>query len=148
MNLQLYFNYTKKDIENIEKEIIDKNNNWLNNIKNKKNINPIDFLNSYLYNLSQFDYIYGIIKFLKYVSPQKDIRTASSLFELNLKEYFLNFYKSSENYKIFLILKKLKNNNDKNNINKLIKNILKLFEDNGVNLDKKINLNLLKIIKN
>jgi len=134
MNLPLYFNYSVKDIENIEKKIIDKYDDWIFTIK-KNPVNPIDFLNSYLYNLSEFDYIYGSIKFLKYVSVNKDIRDASSKFELNIKEYFLNFFKSYENYKLFLILKKIKLEN--NNQKKLIKNILKSFEDNGAKLNIK-----------
>ena len=134
MNLPLYFNYSVKDIENIEKKIIDKYDDWIFTIK-KNTVNPIDFLNSYLYNLSEFDYIYGSIKFLKYVSVNKDIRDASSKFELNIKEYFLNFFKSYENYKLFLILKKIKLEN--NNQKKLIKNILKSFEDNGAKLNIK-----------
>jgi len=147
MDLPLYFNYSVKDIENTEKKIIDKYESWIFNIKNNNEISPIDFLNSYLYNLSEFDYIYGSIKFLKYVSINKDIRDASSKFELNIKEYFLNFFKSYENYKLFLILKKLKLENNNNNQKKLIKNILKLFEDNGAKLNIKHKTKFIKYDK-
>jgi Zn-dependent oligopeptidase len=137
MNLPLYFNYSVKDIKSIEKNIINKYDDWIFNIKNNNDINAIDFLNSYLYNISEYDYIYGSIKFLKHVSPNKDIRDASSQFEINIKEYFLNFFKSYENYKLFLILKKIKlEKNNNNNQKKLIKNILKSFEDNGAILNK------------
>ena len=136
MDLPLYFNYSIKDIKNIEKKIIDKYDDWIFNIKNNTDIKPIDFFNSYLYNFVEFDYICGAIKFLKYVSVNKDIRDASSQFELNIKEYFLNFFKSYENYKLFLILKKLKLEKNNNNQKKLIKNILKSFEDNGAKLNK------------
>jgi Zn-dependent oligopeptidase len=137
MDLPLYFNYSVKDIENIEKDIINKYDNWLINIKNNKNISPNDFLNSYLYCLSEFNYTYGGIIFLKYVSPNKDIRDASSQLDLNMKTYFLNFFKSVENYKLFLILKKIKiDDNDKNNKKKLIRNIFKSFEYNGIKLNK------------
>jgi len=136
MNIPLSFNYSIKDIETIEKKIIASYNKWLNDVKNNEKISPHDFLHSYLYNLNAFDYTFGAIKFLKYVSPDEKIRKASSLFELNIEKYFLNFYKSSENYTLFLILKKIKEN-DNDNIQKLIKNILKSFEDNGVSLDIK-----------
>lgn len=48
----------------------------------------------------------------------------------------MTFYESIENYKLFLILKKIKfKRNDKNNTQKLIKNILKDFEYNGVQFE-------------
>jgi len=136
MNIPLSFNYSVKDIEVIGEKIIDTYNKWLNYVKENKKISPYDFLYSYLYNLNNFDYIFGAIKFLKYVSNDEKIRKASSLFELSIEKYFLNFYKSSENYRLFLILKKIKEN-DNDNIQKLIKNILKSFENNGVSLDMK-----------
>lgn len=144
MDLPLFFNYTIKDIKNIEKAIINKNETLLIILKNNIDINPNEFLNLYLYNLTEYEYIYGSINFLKYVSPKEDIRKAASLFGLNIKEYFLNFFKSSDNYELFLILKKVKIENDNRdnadnykNTKKLIKNILKSFEDNGAKLFKK-----------
>jgi thimet oligopeptidase len=146
MDIPLYFNYSVKDIQNIEKKIINKCNNWLIYIKNNKNITPNDFLDSYLYNLSEFDYIHGSINFLRHVSSDEKIRKASSLFELNIKKYFLNFF--NENYKLFLILKKIKiEENDNNNKKKLIKNILKLLENNGVLLNKNNKIKLIKFDK-
>lgn len=139
MKLPIHFNYSIKDIKNIQQKIIDTHSEWINNIKKDKNILPIDFLNSYLYNLSEFDYIYDSINFLKYVSTNESIRNECFNSELALKKYFLNFFKSEDNYKLFLILKKIKinKNNDPDNLAKLIKNIIKSFEDNGVNLPKK-----------
>ena len=147
MDLPLYFDYTVKDIENIGDKIINKYDNWLIIVKNNKNIKPNDFLNSYLYNLSEFNYIYGIINFLKYVSSNEDIREASTQFQFKLNDYFLNFYKSYDNYMLFLILKKIKSDDTKNNTKKLIKNILKLFEYNGIHLDKKNKDNIIKYNK-
>jgi Zn-dependent oligopeptidase len=136
MDLPLYFNYSSKDIENTKNKIISKYNKWLNNVKNNKNISPRDFLNSYLYNLSEFDYIYGTINFLKYISPDEKIRKSSSNFELEIEEYILNFFKSNDNYKLFKILKKIKFKNDKDNTKKLIEKIFKLFELNNANVIK------------
>jgi Zn-dependent oligopeptidase len=133
MNVPLKFNFTVNDIKDIEKEIIKNNEEWLKKVKLDKDLTPEDFLKSYLYKDNKFDYIHQIIIFLKYVSPYKDIRDASSNYELKLKKYFMNFYESSENYQLFLILKKLKfKKNDINNTRKLVKNILKEFEYNGV----------------
>ena len=143
-NIPLYFNYNVNDIIQIEKDIIEINNQWLESIKEVKN--PYDFLNSYIYLHSKFDYIYNAIIFLKDVSPQKEIREASIQFHLNLNYYFLNFFKSNKNYQLFLILKKIKKN-DKNNIQKLIRNIFKSFEDNGVHLNKKDKKEYIKIDK-
>ena len=124
MELPLYFNYSVNNIKKIEKEIINTNKEWLKNIKLIKNIDPYDFLESYVYKESKFDYIYYPIIFLKYVSTNKDIRIASNNFELHLKNYYINFYNSDENYNLFSILKKIKTN-DNNNIQKVIKRILK-----------------------
>ena len=136
MNIPIRFNYTITEIKNIEKEIINNNKIWLKNMKLQKNLNPDFFLKSFLYNDDKFDYIYQTIIFLKYVSSDKDIIDACSSFELNLKEYFMNFYESIDNYKLFLILKKIKfKKNDKDNTQKLVKNILKEFEYNGVQFE-------------
>jgi Zn-dependent oligopeptidase len=132
-------NYSVKEIKNIERNIKKTFSKWLLHIKLQKNINPDTFLESYLYNLEKFNYITGIINFLKEVSPYKKIRNASLLFQLNIEKYFLDFYKNPENYKLFMILKTIKNSNSYNNINnkeKLIKIILKPFEDNKKSLSK------------
>ena len=137
MDIPIYFNYTKSDIKNIEKEIIQKHNKWLSEIKDLY-LDPTEFLDSYLYYSSEFNYIEGVINFLKYVSPDHRIREASSKFHLKLIKFYCDFFRSEENYKLFLILKKIKiPNPDRNNLKKLIKNIIKAFEDNGVNLNKK-----------
>ena len=147
MKLPVYFNYSPKDIKNIQATIIKTNNIWLE--ETRKNINkltPSQFLDSYIYNSKKFDYISGSIIFLKYISDSEKIREASIEFDLNLKKYFLNFFKSTENYKLFLILKKIKiKKKDKDNTKKLIKNILKSFEDNGVHLKKELKEDFIKI---
>ena len=145
MNLPIHFNYTVSDIKNIEKEIIQNNNNWLQFVK-ESTLTPEDFLESYLYKDKKFDYIYHVIHFLKYVVNDHKIKKACSDFELNIKKYFTNFYKSEENYKLFLILNKIKiNKNDPNNKKKLIKNILKNFKYNGVHLPKNQKNEFIKI---
>jgi Zn-dependent oligopeptidase len=146
MDLPISFDYTSKEIINIKDKIIDVNEKWIISMKNNKNIDPQKFLDSYLYKLSEFDYIYDIINFLKYVSTDKNIRDASSMFILNLEEYFIDFFKSIDNYNLFLILKKIKKN-DVNNTQKLIKNILKNFENSGVKLKKSDKLKYIKIEK-
>jgi Zn-dependent oligopeptidase len=133
------FNYTVSEINNISDKIINNHKKWFENIKNKKDICPSDFLDSYLYDsLNNFDYIYNTIIFLRYVSEKKDIRNASSDFDLKIKKYFSDFYSSTENYKIFTILENLDidkyDKNNSNNTKKLIKNILKNFEEHGCNL--------------
>ena len=148
MEVSIRFNYSVNEIKKIQKDFINNEKNWINNIKNNKNITPYEFLQSYIYKNNKFDYILNTIIFLKYVSNNKNIRNACNNLELEVKKYNLNFYKSSTNYKLFLILKKIKiENNDKNNLKKLIKKILKEFEDNGVNL-KKNNKNKLTKINN
>lgn len=132
MNIPLKFNYKIDDLQNIKNNIINTHKEWMKNIKNNQNITPTEFLNSYLYNSSKFDYISGILNFLTHVSPDKNIREFTTI---SLQKYFLDFFKSTDNYNLFLILKKIKvDKNDENNTKKLIKNILKSFEDCGVNL--------------
>ena len=136
MNVPIRFNYTINDIKKNQEDIIKTHEIWLKNIKLEKDLDPNFFLNSYLYKDVKFNYISQTIIFLKYVSPDKDIRDACSNYELKLKKYFMTFYESIENYKLFLILKKIKcKKNDKNNTQKLIKNILKDFEYNGVQFE-------------
>jgi Zn-dependent oligopeptidase len=145
MEIPIYFNYSIGDIKNIEKEIINSNKLWINTIKKEiknKRISPKQFLESFLYNSSQFDYIVESIIFLQEVSPNKELRDASANFQINLDKYFINFYSSKKNYNLFLILKKLKidysfNGKDINNTKKLIKNIFKRFKDNGIELSSK-----------
>ncbi len=135
MDLPIKFNYSITQIKNIEKDFINNEINWINSIKNNKTLTPLEFLNSYIYKNSKYNYIVNSIIFLKYVSPNKNIRNACTNFDLTIKKYYLNFYKSSENYKLFLILKKIKvKNDDPNNLKKLIAKILKEFENYGVNL--------------
>jgi hypothetical protein len=105
MELPIKFNYTLSQIKKLEKDFINNEVNWIKNIKSNKNITPIDFLNSYIYKSSKFDYIINVIIFLKYVSPDKSIRDACSNFQLEIKKYNLDFFKSEENYKIFLHMK-------------------------------------------
>lgn len=148
MELPIKFNYTLSQIKKLEKDFINNELNWIKNIKSNKNIKPIDFLNSYIYKSSKFDYIINVIIFLKYVSPDKSIRDACSNFQLEIKKYNLDFFKSEENYKIFLILKKIKiNKDDNNNLKKLINKILREFEDYGVNLKKSEKDKFIKINK-
>ena len=142
MELPIYFNYTEYDIKNISNKIIEKHNKWLSkimkNTQSNDSLNPSQFLDSYLYYLSEFNYIERVINFLKYVSPDHRVREASSKFHLKLIKFYSDFFRSEDNYKLFLILKKIKiPNPDTNNLKKLIKNILKGFEDNGVNLSQK-----------
>lgn len=132
------FEIDKVYIKKMAKLIINNNKKWLKNIKNV-DITPIEFLESYLYHDKSFDYITGLIYFLENVSTDSEIREESVNFGIKLQNYYLNFYKSYENYKLFSILKKIKIKNDKNNTKKLIKNILRSFENNGVHFksDKK-----------
>ena len=134
------FNYTVSEINNISDKIINNHKKWFEIIKTKKDISPSEFLDSYLYDkLNNFDYIYNTIIFLRYISCEKDIRNASSDFDLKIKKYFNDFYSCTENYKVFIILKKLNiekyDKNNSQNTKKIIKNILKSFEDHGCNLE-------------
>jgi len=147
MELPVYFNYSPEDIKNIEATIIKTNNDWLEETKkNISKLTPLQFLESYIYSSNKFDYMIGCISFLKYVVDDEKVRKASVEFDLNLKKYTLDFFKSSENYKLFLILKKIKvKNGNKDNTKKLIKKILKSFENNGVHLKKGIKEDFIKI---
>jgi Zn-dependent oligopeptidase len=137
MELPIRFNYTLSQIKKLEKDFINNEVNWITVIKSNKNISPIDFLNSYIYKSAKFDYIINTLIFLKYVSPYKSIRDVCTNLQLEIKKYNLDFFKSDENYKLFLILKKIKiEKDDPNNLKKLIKKILKEFEEHGVNLKK------------
>ena len=103
-------NYSVKEIKNIEHDIKKTFSKWLLNIKSQSTINPDVLLESYVYSLEKFNYVMGIILFLKEVSPHKNIRKASLSFQLNIEKYFLNFYKNPDNYKLFMILKNKSNN--------------------------------------
>ena len=131
IHLPLKFNYTERDIVKIEKDIIETNNSWLQYVK-KNELSSQEFLDSYLYKNQKFDYIYNVISFLQYSSKNKKIREASSNFDIKISEYFLNFYKSIDNYKLFLILNKIKDDPIKK---ELVKKILHLFEKNGVSFN-------------
>jgi Zn-dependent oligopeptidase len=135
-HISLPFNYTISQIKNVEKKIIITEKKWINYVKNN-NLDPISFLNSYLYKLEKFNYIHNILTFLQYVSEKESIREESRKHELRLKKFFMKFYESKENYELFLILKtiKIESNDDVDGIRKLIKKILRSFEDNGVHLE-------------
>ena len=84
------FNYTSKDIKNIEKDIINTYKLWLDSVKKQiknKKITPQQFLESFLYKSSQFDYIIEPIIFLQDVSPNEELRDASAKFQNNLNKY-------------------------------------------------------------
>ena len=104
------FNYTPQKIMRIKKKIKDTHNKWLTGIKllyKKSELSPEYLLDSYLYYLANFNYIYGPISFLQSVSDNKDIRNASINFGEDLSLFFSRFYMSSQNYEIFLLLKRL-----------------------------------------
>ena len=104
------FNYTPQKIMRIKKKIKDTHNKWLTGIKllyKKSELFPEYLLDSYLYYLADFNYIYGPISFLQNVSDSKDIRDASINFGEDLSLFFSKFYMSSQNYEIFLLLKRL-----------------------------------------
>lgn len=143
INIPLKFNYTINEIKSIEKDIIKNNEIWLKNIRKNKNITPNDFLKSYIYKDEKFNYIIDVIRFLKYVSSDIKIKDACNEFDIKIKKYFSDFYNSVDNYKLFLILKKVKN--DKDNCKKLIKNIFRSFIYNGVLLNTKNRNKLVKI---
>ena len=151
MNLPIKFNITINEIKELSNNIITDTNNWLKfNIDNNNTITPTEFLNSYIYLLNKYDYIINTLYFLRYVSTNKNMRESiTNDLYLIQSEYSLNFFKSKENYNLFLKLKKIKiKKNDKNNTKKLIRNILKSFEDNGVHLTDNKQLKLYKIDKN
>ena len=56
-NLNLKFNYTVKEIENIKNDIIKTQKDWLNKVKANKQMNSKDFLYSYLYLLDKYNSI-------------------------------------------------------------------------------------------
>ena len=146
-HISLSFNYNISQIKNIENEIIESEKKWLNYVKNN-NLDPISFLNYYLYKFERFNYIHNIITFLQHVSNNKSIREISRKYELKLKTFFMKFYESKENYGLFLILKKIKiKDNDKDGLEKIIKKILRSFENNGVHLELHKKITYDKIIK-
>jgi Zn-dependent oligopeptidase len=130
----LKFNYSPKEIKKIGLKYI----NELKDIPQKlKSIHdPNEFLNYYLYNMKQYDYIYQVIIFLKDVSNNPKVRKASTDFMLKTSNYSINFYKSSDNYK--LMKKKLLEikipKNDVHNTKKLIYRLLKPFKEYGAHL--------------
>jgi Zn-dependent oligopeptidase len=124
------FNYTPQKIMRIKKKIKETHNKWLTSIKllyKKSELSPEYLFDSYLYYLADFNYIYGPISFLQNVSDSKDIRDASINFGEDLSLFFSRFYMSSQNYEIFLLLKRLPSS-------KIIDTILKSFEYNGIML--------------
>jgi Zn-dependent oligopeptidase len=149
------FNYTVEDINNIKNNIINdfeifKNNIHIYDSHNNVELSPEELFNSYIYTNDKFDTVYNLITFLQNVSQYENIRYASINFEKDLNEYYRNFFKEENNYNIFFKLKKLISNDDKNNSDiksrsKIIKNIFKIFESNGVHLNetKKNNLNII-----
>ena len=93
------FNYSIEEINNIKKDIINTNNEFINKMNT---YNPNKLLESYLYVLSKYDYIYETIIFLQSVSPNIDIKNASIKFQEDLINYFSNFFKDENNYNILL----------------------------------------------
>jgi Zn-dependent oligopeptidase len=135
------FNYSIDEINKIKKDIINTNEEFVS----KMNIYTSNkLLESYLYSLSKYDYIYESIIFLQSVSTDANIRSVSIKFQEDLINYFLKFFKSENNYKILLKIKNIKNKSSI--LTKVIKHIFKSFEDNGINLDlnKRNKLELLK----
>jgi saccharolysin len=135
------FNYSIDEINKIKKDIINTNEEFVSKM-NTYTSNKL--LESYLYSLSKYDYIYEIIIFLQSVSTDSNIRNASIKFQEDLINYFLKFFKNENNYKILLKLKNIKNKSSI--LDKVIKDIYKSFIDNGINLDvnKRNKLELLK----
>jgi Zn-dependent oligopeptidase len=135
------FNYSIDEINKIKKDIINTNEEFINKINT---YTPNKLLESYLYSLSKYDYIYETIIFLQSVTPNDNIRNASIKFQEDIINYFLKFFKNENNYKILLKLKKIKNKSTI--LTKVIKDIFKSFENNGINLDlnKRNKLELLK----
>jgi Zn-dependent oligopeptidase len=135
------FNYSIDEINKIKKDIINTNEDFVNKMNT---YSPNKLLESYLYSLSKYDYIYETIVFLQSVSTNENIRNSSIKFQEDIINYFLKFFKSENNYKILL---KLKNINHKSSVLiKVIKDIFKSFTDNGIDLDlnKRNKLELLK----
>ena len=139
------FVYTSDEINNICNNIIKINEEWLNKMFSIKNLYPSYFLNSYLYKFEEYVNVYDIILFLEYVSNDKDVREASIQFKLKLDNYFTKFFNSKKNYKLFLILKKIKSK-DKS-LKKLINDIFKEFKNNGVQFEDSKRLEFIKLFK-
>ena len=135
------FNYSIDEINKIKKDIINTNEDFVSNMNT---YSPNKLLESYLYSLSKYDYIYETIVFLQSVSTNENIRKSSIKFHEDIINYFLNFFKNENNYKILLKLKSIKNKSSV--LTKVIKDIFKSFEHNGINLDlnKRNKLELLK----
>lgn len=135
------FNYSIDEINKIKKDIINTNEDFVNNMNT---YNPNKLLDIYLYSLSKYDYIYETIIFLQSVSTDSNIRNASIKFQEDLINYFVKFFKDENNYKILLKLKNIKHKSSV--LTKVIKDIFKSFENNGINLDlnKRNKLELLK----
>ena len=135
------FNYSIDEINKIKKDIINTNEDFVSNMNT---YSPNKLLESYLYSLSKYDYIYETIVFLQSVSTNENIRKSSIKFHEDIINYFLNFFKNENNYKILLKLKSIKNKSSV--LTKVIKDIFKSFTDNGINLDlnKRNKLELLK----
>jgi Zn-dependent oligopeptidase len=135
------FNYSIEEINKIKKDIINTNEDFISKMNT---YTPNKLLETYLYSFSKYDYIYETIIFLQSVSPDSNIKNASIKFQEDLMNYFLKFYKDENNYKILLKLKNIKNKNSI--LKKVLKDIFKSFENNGINLDinKRNKLEILK----
>jgi Zn-dependent oligopeptidase len=135
------FNYSIDEINKIKKDIINTNEDFVSKMNT---YSPNKLLESYLYSLSKYDYIYETIVFLQSVSTDENIRKSSIKFQEDIINYFLNFFKNENNYKILLKLKNIKHKSSI--LTKVIKDIFKSFENNGINLDlsKRNKLELLK----
>jgi Zn-dependent oligopeptidase len=135
------FNYSIEEINKIKNDIINTNEDFISKMNT---YTPNNLLETYLYSFSKYDYIYETIIFLQSVLPDSNIKNASIKFQEDLMNYFLKFYKNENNYKILLKLKSIKNKNSI--LNKVLKDIFKSFENNGINLDinKRNKLEILK----
>ena len=135
------FNYSIDEINKIKKDIINTNEEFISKINT---YSPNKLLDSYLYSLSKYDYIYETIIFLQSVSTDENIRNSSIKFQEDLINYFLKFFKDENNYKILLKLKSIKHKSSL--LKKVLKDIFKTFEKNGINLDlnKRNKLEILK----
>ena len=68
------FNYSIDEINKIKKDIINTNEDFVSNMNT---YSPNKLLESYLYILSKYDYIYETIVFLQSVSTDENIRKSS-----------------------------------------------------------------------
>jgi len=148
-NITIKFDYTPSEINEIKNNIIKNQEEWLKYIKNNSTLDSNQFLNSYLYLNSKYDYVIHSIRILQYVSDDNSIRKASINFTLNLSNSVKKIFEDFDNYQVF---KKYLNNNfikESNDplIKKICKDIFRKFEDNGVHLNNEDHAKFIKISK-